>query len=69
MNYLLTFIFGVVVSFIFLDTYNGDILDLFETAYNAGKQDGYTLGRNDATLEDFSYEQLEAKCKFLYDHK
>ena len=51
-----------------MNSFNGDIKELFETAYSLGRDDGYTLGRNDATLEDFPFQELEHKCMFLYDH-
>lgn len=68
MSQTLSFIVGVVLCFFFMNSFNGDMKELFETAYNTGKQDGYVLGRNDATLEDFPFKQLEYKCMFLYDH-
>jgi len=45
------------------------VFDLWTEAYSVGKDDGYKLGRGDATLEDFSFEQLEAKCMFLYSDR
>ena len=45
------------------------MFDLWTEAYGVGKDDGYVLGRNDITFEDFSFEQLEAKCMFLYADK
>ena len=46
-----------------------NLFDLWTEAYSVGKDDGYKLGRGDATLADFSFEQLEAKCMFLYSDR
>ena len=50
MSQTLSFIVGVLLCFFFMNSFNGDIKELFETAYSLGRDDGYTLGRNDATL-------------------
>ena len=69
MKIVIAFLLGVWFSWGWIEKYNGETFDLWTEAYTVGKDDGYVLGRNDITFEDFSFEQLEAKCMFLYADK
>lgn len=63
---IISFLLGVGFCWVFIDKYNGDILLLFQTAYETGKQDGYSLGHSDRSITDFPYYQKESMCMFLY---
>ena len=63
---IISFLLGVGFCWVFIDKYNGDILLLFQTAYETGKQDGYSLGHSDRLITDFPYYQKESMCMFLY---
>jgi len=69
MKIVISFLVGVWFAWGFLKHYDQSVFDLWTEAYSVGKDDGYKLGRGDATLEDFSFEQLEAKCMFLYSDR
>ena len=69
MKIVISFLVGVWFAWGFLKHYDDSLFDLWTEAYSVGKDDGYELGRGDATLEDFSFEQLEAKCMFLYSDR
>jgi len=69
MKIVISFLVGVWFAWGFLKQYDDAVFDLWTEAYGVGKDDGYVLGRNDITFEDFSFEQLEAKCMFLYADK
>jgi|TARA_A200000159_G_C7260645_1_gene312895 hypothetical protein len=69
MKIVISFLVGVWFAWGFLKHYDDAVFDLWTEAYGVGKDDGYVLGRNDITFEDFSFEQLEAKCMFLYADK
>ena len=69
MKIIISFLVGVWFAWGFLKHYDESVFDLWTEAYSVGKDDGYKLGRGDATLEDFSFEQLEAKCMFLYSDR
>ena len=66
MKIIISFLVGVWFAWGFLKHYDQSVFDLWTEAYSVGKDDGYKLGRGDATLEDFTFEQLESKCLFLY---
>ena len=63
---VISFLIGVGYTYFITDKYNDSVFNLWTEAYTVGKDDGYVLGRNDITFEDFTFEQLEAKCMFLY---
>ena len=63
---VISFLIGVGYTYFITDKYNDSVFNLWTEAYSVGKDDGYVLGRNDITFEDFTFEQLEAKCMFLY---
>lgn len=69
MKLVISFLLGVWFSWGWLEKYNGKTFDLWTEAYTVGKDDGYKLGRSDVTFEDFTFEQMEAKCMFLYADK
>ena len=70
MKIVISFLIGIFLTDWWLKNYDGEVFDLWVEAYSIGKDDGYATGRSDATLEDFTFEQLEAKCMFLYsDHR
>jgi hypothetical protein len=69
MKIVISFLIGVWFTWGWVKQYDGSVFDLWTEAYGVGKDDGYVLGRNDITFEDFSFEQLEAKCMFLYADK
>ena len=69
MKIVISFLVGVWFAWGWLKHYDNNVFDLWTEAYSVGKDDGYKLGREDATLEDFSFEQLEAKCMFLYSDR
>ena len=60
------FIAGIGFSYIFIEPYNGDVLELFQSAYESGKQDGFSLGHSSRSITDFEFYQKEALCTFLY---
>ena len=60
------FIAGIGFSNIFIEPYNGDVLELFQSAYESGKQDGFSLGHSSRSITDFEFYQKEALCTFLY---
>jgi len=69
MKIVISFLLGVWFAWIWLKSYDDSMFDLWTEAYTVGKDDGYVLGRSDITLEDITFEQLEAKCMFLYADK
>ena len=69
MKIVISFLVGVWFAWGFLKHYDDSVFALWTEASSVGKADGYKLGRGDATLEDFSFEQLEAKCMFLYSDR
>ena len=69
MKIVISFLLGVWFTWGWVKQYDDSVFDLWTEAYSVGKDDGYVLGRNDITFEDFSFEQLEAKCMFLYADK
>lgn len=70
MKEMISFILGVLLYWFVTgfthNTIKDQLSEVWNTAYQAGKDDGYTLGRS-----EFSYmktpEWLESKCMFLYD--
>ena len=67
MKYIFSFMLGVGICWVFMDKYNGELLEFWQVAYTIGKDDGYELGRSDVSIyEDFSFQQKEALCMFLY---
>ena len=64
--HVFTFILGVFVCWLFMDNYNGDILELFQVAYEKGKQDGYRLGHAERDIQDYPMLMKEHMCMFLY---
>jgi len=69
MKIVIAFLLGVWFSWGWIEKYNGETFDLWTEAYTVGKDDGYVLGRNDATLDDFTFVEKEAMCMFLYSDK
>lgn len=70
MKIVISFLIGIFLTDWWIKNYDGKVFDLWVEAYSIGKDDGYAAGRSDTTLEDFTFEQLEAKCMFLYsDHR
>jgi len=70
MKLILSFILGSMFAWVWMKSYDDSVFQLWTEAYQVGKDDGYVLGRSDITFEDFTFEQLEAKCMFLYqDHR
>ena len=66
---IISFVLGLFIMYLIQGNFNTEVLEYSKHSYAVGKDDGYRLGRSDVTLEDFEFEQLEAKCMFLYDHK
>lgn len=66
MKIVISFLVGVWFTWGWVKQYDDSVFDLWTEAYSVGKDDGYKLGRGDATLEDFTFQQLESKCLFLY---
>lgn len=69
MKIVIAFILGAWFSWLWLKNYDDSMFDLWTEAYTVGKDDGYVLGRNDATLDDFTFVEKEAMCMFLYSDK
>ena len=63
---VITFIFGILTAVIFIEPYNGDVLELFQAAYESGKTDGFALGHSSRSITDFEFYQKESLCTFLY---
>ena len=59
---IISFLLGVGFCWVFIDKYNGDILLLFQTAYETGKQDGYSLGHSDRSKR----LSVLSKGKYVY---
>ena len=64
-----SFVLGVGFAYIFIEPYNGDVLELFQVAYESGKQDGWVLGHGNRSIHDYPFQLKESMCLFLYDHK
>ena len=60
------FIAGIGFSNVFIEPYNGDVLELFQAAYESGKQDGFSLGHSSRSITDYEFYQKESLCTFLY---
>ena len=66
---VVAFILGAWFAWVWLKNYDDSMFDLWTEAYTVGKDDGYVLGRNDVTFDDFTFVEKEAMCLFLYADK
>ena len=63
MTHILSFMFGALLIFCFIEINTKQLRNHFQYAYQVGRDDGYTLGKAEF---DITHEELEAKCMFLY---
>ena len=63
---VICFAFGILTAVIFIEPYNGDVLELFQAAYESGKTDGFALGHSSRSITDYEFYQKESLCTFLY---
>jgi len=66
---VISFVLGVGFAYIFIEPYNGDVLELFQAAYESGKTDGYQMGHNNRSISDYPFQLKENMCMFLYEDK
>lgn len=68
MDKVLAFILGGAFIFFVFNMSTTKLQEVWQAAYQAGKNDGYSLGQS-----EFSYmstrDYLESKCLFLYERK
>jgi hypothetical protein len=70
MKLIISFLLGVWFSWGWIEKYNGETFDLWTEAYTVGKDDGYRLGRSEASIHyDHTFQEKEAMCLFLYAEK
>ena len=63
MKLIISFLLGVWFFLGLNEKYNGETFDLWTEAYTVGKDDGYVLGRNDSTFDDFTFvEKKQCVC-------
>ena len=60
---VLTFMAGIVLTYMLMTKYDATMFEMWETAYAVGKSDGFDLARGEFEI---SREQLEYKCAFLW---
>jgi hypothetical protein len=63
MTNILSFILGGLIIFFFIDINTRELKNVWQHAYQVGRDDGETLARSQYEL---THEQLEAKCMFFY---
>jgi len=63
MGHIISFIFGGMLIFWFIEINTDQLKDHFQYAYQVGRDDGYTLGRAEFEL---SHEQLRYECERLH---
>jgi hypothetical protein len=61
MYYFLSFVFGGLTLYFTLGVTEYNIQNTWKTAYEVGREDGYTLGRYEFEMKD---SELEARCMF-----
>ena len=63
MTHILSFMFGALLIFCFIEINTKQLRNHFQYAYQVGRDDGYTLGKAEY---DMTHEQLRYECERLH---
>ena len=61
MTHILSFMFGALLIFCFIEINTKQLKDHFQYAYQVGRDDGYTLGKAEHECERLHWETLDGK--------
>ena len=60
---VLTFMAGIVLTYMLMTKYDAKMFDMWETAYKVGKSDGYDIAKARFKM---NRDKLEYTCAFLW---
>lgn len=66
---VIAFLLGCSFMWLVNEKYNDSIMELWTQGYEFGRTDGRSEGLREKQISEFSFEEREAHCLFLYSDR